>query len=100
MALGTDADLGTGYIMHDGDPDLPTEKGTHSRLPPIFGPFLLWPNCWMHQDATWYGGRPRPRPYFARWGPSSPKRESNLQLSAHVNCGQTSTWIKMHLVRR
>jgi len=21
----------------------------------IFGPFLLWPNGWMHQDATWYG---------------------------------------------
>ena len=24
--------------------------------PPIFGPFLLWPNGWMDQDATWYGG--------------------------------------------
>jgi len=26
---------------------------------PIFGPSLLWPNGCMHQDATWYGGRPR-----------------------------------------
>ena len=24
-------------------------------------PGLLWPNGWMDQDATWKGGRPRPR---------------------------------------
>ena len=29
--------------------------------PPIFGPFLLWPNGWMHQHATWYGDRQQPR---------------------------------------
>ena len=28
---------------------------------PIFGPYLLRPNGCMGQDATWYGGRPRPR---------------------------------------
>ena len=28
--------------------------------PPIFGLCLLWPNGWMDQDVTWYGGRPRP----------------------------------------
>jgi len=33
------------------------KKGTE---PPIFGPSLLWPNGWMHQDATWYGGRLSP----------------------------------------
>jgi len=22
---------------------------------------VLWPNGWMDQDATWHGGRPRPR---------------------------------------
>jgi len=27
---------------------------------------------WMHQDATWYEGRPWPRPHCARWEPSSP----------------------------
>jgi len=32
-------------------------KGTQ---PPIYSPCLLWPNSWMHQDTTWYGGRPRP----------------------------------------
>jgi len=39
---------------------------------PILGPCLLWPNGWMDQDATWYGGRPRRRPHCVRWGPSSP----------------------------
>ena len=39
---------------------------------PIFSPCPLWPNGWMDQDATWYGGRPRPRPHCIRWGPSSP----------------------------
>jgi len=33
---------------------------------------VLWPNGWMDQDATWYGGRPRPRPHCVRWGLSSP----------------------------
>ena len=51
----------------------PPSKG-HSS--PIFGPYLLWPNGWMDQDATWWGGRPRPRRHCVRWGPvpPSPKR--------------------------
>ena len=28
---------------------------------------VLWPNGWMDQDATWYGGRPWPRPHYVRW---------------------------------
>jgi len=28
----------------------------------------------MNQDATWYGGRPRPRRHGVRWGPSLPER--------------------------
>ena len=34
---------------------LPSPKMGQS--PSIFGPFLLWVNGWMHQDATWHGGR-------------------------------------------
>jgi len=30
----------------------------------------LWPNGWMDQDTTWYGGRPRPRPHCVRRGPT------------------------------
>ena len=29
---------------------------------------VLWPNGWMDQDATWYGGRPQPRGLCVRWG--------------------------------
>jgi len=39
--------------------------------PPIFGPCPLWPNGWMDQDATWYGGRPRPRRWLVGWSLTS-----------------------------
>jgi len=29
----------------------------------------------MHQDATWYGGRPRLRRLCVRWGPSYPQKK-------------------------
>ena len=47
-------------------------KGGGAPSPINFGPFLLWPNGWMYQDATWYGGRPQPRGLCVRWGPSRP----------------------------
>ena len=62
-------------------------------LYPIFGPFLLWANGWMHQDDTWHGGRPQPRRLCVRWGPSPlPKKGAELppQFSAHFYCGQTA----------
>jgi len=34
---------------------------------------VLWPNGSMDQDATWYGGRPRPKRHGVGWGPTSPK---------------------------
>jgi len=49
---------------------LPPEKKAQPH--PIFGPCLLWPNGWMGQDATWYGGKPRRRRRCVRRGPSSP----------------------------
>jgi len=45
------------------------------KAAPNFGPFLLWRNGWMHQDATWYGGRPQPRRLCVRWGPSPPPQK-------------------------
>jgi len=71
-------------------------KGGRARSP-IFGPFLLWPNGWMHEDATWYGGRPQPRGLCVRWGPSHTPPPPAPQFSAHVYCGQTTGWIKMAL---
>ena len=74
---------------------LPSPK--KGAQPPVFGPCLLCPNGRMDQDATWYGGRPRPRPHCARWGPSSPPQERghSPQFLAHVCCGQTVGWIKV-----
>jgi len=58
MPLGMEVGLGPGHIVLGGYP-APPKRG-HSPL--IFGPCLLmWPNGWMHQDTTWYGGRHRPR---------------------------------------
>ena len=48
MPLGTELGLSLGDIVLDGDPALPPK--VHS--PPIFGPYLLWPNGWMDQDVT------------------------------------------------
>jgi len=69
------------------------------QSPPIFGPYLLWPNGSMRQDATWYGDRPQPRRRCVRWGPSPlpQKGRSPTQFSAHVYCGRTAAWIKMPL---
>jgi len=71
MALGVEVGLGPGHIVLDGDPAPLPKKGAE---PPIFGPSLLRPNGWMDQDATWYGGRPRPKGHCATWGPSSPQK--------------------------
>jgi len=54
--------------------------GTQPFLPQN-GLFLLWPNGWMHQDATWYGGRPQPRWLCVRWGPSPlPKKGADTPI--------------------
>ena len=45
----------------------PPQKGG-GALSPIFGQCLLRSNGCMDQDATWYGGRPRPRRHCVRWG--------------------------------
>jgi len=61
MTLGMEVGLGPVHIVLDGDTD-PLPKTTEGRAPPPpqkIGPSLLWSNGWMHQDATWYGGRPQ-----------------------------------------
>jgi len=61
--------LGPGHIVVDGDA---APKKGHT---PIFDPFLLRPNGWMDQDASWYGGRLWPRRHCVRLGPSSRAQE-------------------------
>ena len=59
--------LSPGDFVLDGDP-APAPKGAEPQ--PIFDARLLWPNGCMDQDATWYGGRPRPTRHCDRCGPS------------------------------
>ena len=111
MPLGTKVGLGPDDIVLDGDPAPPSPKRGQSPSP-IFGPCLLWPNCWMDQDGTWHGGGPWYRLHCTRWGPSSPPQKGGRafpQFSAHfvclsgclsvtlVYCGQTVGRIKMKL---
>jgi len=69
MSLGMEVGLGPGDFVLDGDPATARKKAYPP--PAIFGQCLLWPNGWMDQDATWYGGKRRPRRRCARWGRSS-----------------------------
>ena len=39
---------------------------------PLFGRWLLWPNGWMDQDTTSYGGMLRPKPAPPRKGAQQP----------------------------
>ena len=75
MPHGMELGLGQGHSVLDGDPLPPPKRG----ITPIFGPCLLWPNSWMHQDATGYGSRPQLMPHCARWGPSSPSLRKGAQ---------------------
>jgi len=53
MPLGMEVALGPNDIVLDGDPaHFHQKRGTA----PSFWPCLLWPNGWMDQDITWYGG--------------------------------------------
>jgi len=78
MQLGMDVGLGSGHIVLDGDSVPSPQKGGTA---PNFWPMSMWPNGCMDQDATWYGGRPRPRPHCTRWGPSSSSPQKGAQPS-------------------
>jgi len=67
MPLGTEADLDPRDSVTWEPP--PPKKGGAKHQPILAR--ALWPNSCMDQDATWYAGRPWPRPR-ATWGPSSP----------------------------
>jgi len=79
--LGIQVGLGPGHIVLDGD------QAPH---PPIFGPYLLWPNGCMDQDATWYGGRPQPRVLGVRWGPSPLSNFQPISIVASSQKGRNT----------
>jgi len=65
MPLGMEVGLSPGYLVLDGDPAPSPIFSQFLLWPPLkravirlwCGVVLLWPNGWMHQEATWYGGR-------------------------------------------
>ena len=61
--LGMEVGLGAGHIVLDREPAA-LQKG--NSPPPIYGLCLMWPNAWMDQDATWYGGGPLPGQHCVR----------------------------------
>jgi len=79
MPLHMEVCLDPSDIVLDGDRAPPPEKWDRVPQPPIFDPCLLGTNSCMDQDATWYGGRPQPRPHCARWGPRSHSPEKGAQ---------------------
>jgi len=95
MALGMDVGLGSGHIVLDGDP-APPSKGAEPL--PNFRPTSIVANGCMDQDATWYGGRPRPTRHCVRWDPAPPPLKGHSpQFSDNVRCGQTAGWTKIPL---
>jgi len=43
MKIEMEVGLDSGHIVLDGDPAPAPQRAQ----PPIFGPYLLWPNGWM-----------------------------------------------------
>jgi len=77
----------------DGDP-LPLPKGAQ---PPKFRPISA---VAKRLDATWYGGKPRPRRLCVRLGSRSPLKKGTAHIhlfSAHVYSGQMAGWMKTPL---
>jgi len=70
MPLGMKVGLSPGDFLLDGDPAVHPKKG--GAQPPIFGTSIVR-NGWMDQDATWYGGKPRPRRLVLDGDPAPPK---------------------------
>jgi len=97
MKLGEHVGLGPDHIVLDGYPAPTPQKG--SRSPQFWDHVYCGQTAaWVHQDATWYGGRNQPRRLCVRWG-SSPLDQKGAEPSIlpHVYCGQTAAWIKMPL---
>ena len=100
MVLGMEVGLSPSDFVLDRNP-APSPK--RRRSPPIFGRCLLRPNSCMDQDATWYGGRPRPRRNCVRWGPSSPpskKGDGALNFQHMSIVAKRLHGSRCHLVRR
>ena len=85
MALGMEVGLGPVHIVLDGD-TAPLSK-TGAEPPPNFfsAHLFLWPNGWIHQDATWYGGRPL-RDIVFDVDPATPRKRAHPRHPIFGSC--------------
>jgi len=85
--LGVEVGLGPVHIVLDGDAAPLPKKGAES---PNFRPIFIVAKRWMHQNATWYGGRPQPRRHCVQCGPSYPQKKRHTHL--HPIFGPCLLW--------
>ena len=98
MPLGMEVGLGPGDFVLDGDPAPHGSKRDNS--PPIFGLCVLWPNGWMHQDTTWYGGSLRPGDIVLDEDPAHPYKGTPLNFRPMSIVAKQLDGSKCNLVRR
>jgi len=99
VPLGMEVGFGPGDFVLDGDTQLPLlEKGAE---PPIVGPFLVWPNSWMHKMPLGMeiGLGPGHILLDGDLAPPKGRHSPAPQFSAHVYCGQTDVCIRIPLVQ-
>ena len=70
------ATMATTYSTHHLGAVVSKIFGDWKYASPLFGPCLLWPNGWMDQNTTRYGGTPRPRPHCVTWDPAPPSTQT------------------------
>ena len=75
MPLGMEVGLSPGDNVLDGNPAPPPPKGAQ---PPNFWPMSVVARQLDGSNATWFGGRPQPRPHCVTWGPSSPPKRGTF----------------------
>ena len=76
MPLGTELNLSPGDVVLDG---VAAPRPLKGAQPPVFGPFVLWPNGWIDEDAIWYGSRSQPRPHLLDGNPAPPPTKGAQQ---------------------
>jgi len=84
MKFSVEVGLGPSHIVLDGDPG-PLPKKGHSSPPLLAHDYCGQTSRWI-QDATWYEGRPGPRPHCVRWGSSFPPPEKGHSPPIFVSC--------------
>ena len=66
MPLGMEVGLSAGDFVLDGEPATPRTEGTPTTSQFLAHVYYGQTAGWMHDDAPWYGSRPRRRPHCIR----------------------------------